>query len=117
MAVKPFNKKVGNRIRRARVEAKLTQEELAEHIGLTRVSIVNMEGGRQACSIQKLVAISRITGYSVASMIDDKGDTIPELAKVRHPVELILKLNKISERNLRAFVQFNNTISKPDTNG
>lgn len=107
-----FNKKIGARIRRARVEARLTQEELAEHIGLTRVSIVNIEKGRQACSIQKLIAISLITGYNADSIIDDKGRDLPELPNFKLPYELLAKLDKISEKNLRAFIQFNARISK-----
>jgi transcriptional regulator with XRE-family HTH domain len=42
-----FYKEIGANIRKVRLERKLSQEELANLVGLTRTSLTNIEKGRQ----------------------------------------------------------------------
>lgn len=42
-----FYKGVGERVRSARLDQKVTQEALAKLVGLTRTSLTNIEKGRQ----------------------------------------------------------------------
>ena len=105
-----FDKKIGINVRRARLEANLTQDEMSEHLGLTRVSVLNIEKGRQALSTQKLVLVSQITGISVTSIIGDMVKELPKRKKLELPFELHKRLEQIPEKTLKAFILFHNRI-------
>lgn len=44
-------------LKKARYAADLTQAEVAQHIGLTRVAFTNYEAGKQGCSIEMFLAL------------------------------------------------------------
>lgn len=56
---------LGENIKKARDEAKLTQQDLANAIGLSRVSIVNIEKGRQKPMPHHLEMMVRILHCSL----------------------------------------------------
>lgn len=56
----PVNVYVGLKIFKLRQEAELTQVELAKKLGLDRVSIVNLEKGRQSLTIINMEKICKI---------------------------------------------------------
>lgn len=58
MKVPTLRMSMAERIRRARVEAGLQQQELADIVGLTRTSISNIERGKQGLSVDMLYNIS-----------------------------------------------------------
>jgi transcriptional regulator with XRE-family HTH domain len=60
---------VGNRIRLARKQASLTQEELGDRTGVGRTSIVNIEAGRQRVLLHHLVAISKVTKVEISCFL------------------------------------------------
>ncbi|MFO0806451.1 MAG: helix-turn-helix transcriptional regulator [Gemmataceae bacterium] len=60
---------VGKEIRNARVKRQLTQAALAEAVGLTRVSITNIERGRQRLSILTLFQIAAALGLEPAVLV------------------------------------------------
>ncbi len=51
---------IGTNIRRMRRLKDFTQEDLAERLGLTRVSIVNIEAGRQAIPIYQIPLLCEV---------------------------------------------------------
>lgn len=53
-----FYEEVGEKIRKARIGAGVSQEVIAEYLSLTRASIVNIEKGRQRPSIYLLIVIA-----------------------------------------------------------
>lgn len=55
---------IGNRIKLARNEAGITQEQMGRLLGITRSSIANIERGAQRPYAHQLAAISRLTGVS-----------------------------------------------------
>lgn len=57
-----YNKYMAITIEALRKSKKLTQEEFAGKIGLSRVSIVNIEKGRQALSVKNLYVICKFFG-------------------------------------------------------
>lgn len=57
--VEPIYGRLGKRLRRARRKVGVTQLELAEHMGLSRTSIANIEAGRQRVFLHQLVAGAR----------------------------------------------------------
>ena len=51
---------IGFRVRVAREVVGLTQEELAERLGMSRVSITNLELGRQRTPLDTLYRVARV---------------------------------------------------------
>lgn len=49
---------LGNRIKAAREETGITQEELAEHVGISRAAVARYESGEIEPKIKNLVAIA-----------------------------------------------------------
>jgi transcriptional regulator with XRE-family HTH domain len=63
-----------------RERAKLTQDELAQRVGLTRTSISNIEGGRQKIQVHTLYAIAEALHAPVDTLLPLTGQAIdPEL--------------------------------------
>jgi putative transcriptional regulator len=60
-----LSEKVGNRIRVYRAEHRLSQAELAEHIGVSRKTISTIEVGRFVPSTVTALKIARHFGVSV----------------------------------------------------
>ena len=66
---------MGNRIREARKNAKLTQAELAKQIGVTQGAVTQWEIGRSAPKLQTMLALARALNVSVDYLIGDGGQT------------------------------------------
>ena len=64
-----FDHSLGKRIREAREQARVTQNQLAEAVRLSRTSITNIERGRQGVQVSLLVRIARTLGKNVADLI------------------------------------------------
>lgn len=60
---------VGDRVQRLRSMNGLTQEDLADLIGLSRASIANLEAGRQRVPLHHLFAIAAKVSASVADLM------------------------------------------------
>ena len=59
MTPKPPTLKITNRVRELRTEADLTQEELADKVGVTRVTINCLERGVYSPSIELALGLAR----------------------------------------------------------
>ncbi len=60
MKIEAIYKQIGQRIREERERAGVSQEWLAERIGLTRTSVLNIEhGGRQRVHIHTIAQIAK----------------------------------------------------------
>jgi putative transcriptional regulator len=59
MPTKPPTLKISNRVRDLRTAAALTQEELADKVGVTRVTINCLERGVYSPSIELALALAR----------------------------------------------------------
>ncbi len=66
-----FYQQVGERITLARKDASMKQDALASFLDLSRVSVVNIEKGRQHPSLYQIKEIARILNVSVESLIPD----------------------------------------------
>jgi putative transcriptional regulator len=64
---------VGNRVKLARIEAGMTQQELAEHIGVTRQTIGLIEAERYNPTIQLCLLIAMATGKEISELFFIKG--------------------------------------------
>jgi transcriptional regulator with XRE-family HTH domain len=65
-------KSIGNQIKDLRKRMRLSQEELAEQLGLSRASVVNIEKGRQHPSVHMLVDIAKIFKVPVTDFLSDQ---------------------------------------------
>ncbi len=68
---------LGRRIRRVR-EGKLSQEELAVRVGLTRTSITNIEKGRQKLMVHTLWAIAKVLAVDVDTLLPSASEPYEE---------------------------------------
>ena len=55
-----LNKYIGERIRKIRKEQKLTQENIAQEINISRKEIINIEKGKRGLSLETLINICNV---------------------------------------------------------
>ena len=72
-----FDRSLGKRIRKAREQARITQDQLAEAVSLSRTSITNIERGRQGVQVSTLVRIARTLGGNVLDLIPEDNASEP----------------------------------------
>ncbi|OFZ79441.1 MAG: hypothetical protein A2583_03075 [Bdellovibrionales bacterium RIFOXYD1_FULL_53_11] len=66
-----FYEELGNRVTTAREKKGLSQQKLAELLGLSRTSITNIEKGRQPVDVHILVGIANTLGIALLKLIPD----------------------------------------------
>ena len=75
---------IGRRLRRERLNADLTQQQLADQVGLSRKTIQNAEDGKN-CSLESIVRMLR--GLNILDQLDsflpDPGLSPMQLARLR----------------------------------
>ena len=66
-----FYKNLGQLIRDFRKKEKISQETLATHLGLSRISVVNIEKGKQKVQIYTLYLISKYLKISMNNLMPE----------------------------------------------
>ena len=79
---------MGKLVRAERERAKLTQDELAQRVGLTRTSISNIESGRQKIQVHMLYALAEALHVSADTLLPLSGLRGLEAIEKRLPKEL-----------------------------
>ena len=79
---------VGERIRKARIAAGLTQASLANKISLSRTSVTNIERGRQPVSLHTLYSIASVLKIKIADLLPDNKDGPDAIARINIPENL-----------------------------
>jgi transcriptional regulator with XRE-family HTH domain len=92
-----FYASAGKKICDARAAKRMTQEELASRVSLTRTSIINIEKGRQQILLHTLVDIARELGVAPAELL-------PALSDDRNSADVRTYLSAES-RKVREWVQ------------
>ena len=59
-----------NRVREQRTQREMSQAELAAALGVSRQTVISIEGGRYLPSLPLAVAIARFFGLTVDKMFD-----------------------------------------------
>lgn len=67
--------KIGKRIRNSREKKGLTQENVAELVGISERAYGSIERGKTCCSLVNLIKIVRVLGLSMDYLLFDK---VPE---------------------------------------
>ena len=89
---------VGERVKQHRTEAGMTQAQLAKAIGVSRVSVTNIEGGNQRLSLHVL--------YEVAERLQaPPHDLIPTLEEIGEKPEDSLDLMEDLNREERMAIR------------
>lgn len=68
--------RIGERIKEWRSEAKLTQGQLAEAVGVLRTSITNIEAGRQKAPLHVLYELCTVLGAEVTELLPSRADVV-----------------------------------------
>ncbi|HHW21685.1 MAG TPA: helix-turn-helix transcriptional regulator [Clostridiaceae bacterium] len=103
-------KLLGAAIKKARTEKKLTQEQLAEMVGITAVHLKQLESGKRKPSIDVLYSLSRTLNFSVdAVFFPERNDGRELQSKIErslsncslHELHVIYKtISAMSEKNI-----------------
>jgi DNA-binding XRE family transcriptional regulator len=92
--IEPFYAEVGRRIRDRRTKAGLTQEELGRLLSppTTRVSVANIEAGKQRILSHTLVQLADALQAQLAELLPPKTERIPQSGTPEIAEELASKL-------------------------
>ncbi len=60
----------GNRVKELRENRKITQEELANRVSLSRASITNIESGRQRVLLHQMVDIAKALNANPSQLVE-----------------------------------------------
>lgn len=77
MRKKTLSEILGENVRKYRKDFGMNQEDVAEAIGLTRVSIVNIEQGRQSPAYEKLMLICALFSCTPNDLLPQVGIAKP----------------------------------------
>lgn len=79
---------VGARVKKWRLKKGYSQTELASGVSLTRTSIVNIEKGRQALTIETLLMVSAVLGCNPSDLLPPTPKAVAkQLRKVKRVIE------------------------------
>ena len=83
----------GAKIKELRIQNNLTQNQVAESLGVTPGYISNVENNRTAMSLRILTYYARLTGCSLDSLVGELEPEYAETALDRELYEAIIKLD------------------------
>ena len=96
-----------NRLKELRQGKKLTQQELAQEIGVSKLTILNWEKGEHQIKSEKAQQLADIFGVSVGYLLGFNNDDVTEY-------EIDFHNNVMERMNKEAFVRFLDYISLSD---
>lgn len=107
---------IGQRVRDARQEAGLTQENLADRIDRTPESISKLERGVTLPDITTLIEIASATGKGVSTFLDLPEDRLGRsIARRKLEARLWRYVANLSENDLKIAVELIEVIAKKAT--
>lgn len=90
----------GTLIKDLRIQNGLTQNQVAESLGVTPGYISNVENNRTAMSLRVLTYYARLVGCSLDSLVGDLEPDYAETALDRQLYEAIIKLDMATKEKL-----------------
>lgn len=78
-----FYRQFGRQLRAAREKAGLTQQIVADRVGLTRTSVTNIERGSQHISLHQLYLLAAAVGCKPGELLPEHDGRIDELLPER----------------------------------
>lgn len=116
-----FHKKLGARVRALRDDVKLSQEELAERLKISRVSLSQIENGERKITAEEITELAKIFNVASDVLLDLEGDVAVILEKrlgESHKPKHELRIN-VPQKNSEKFKEvllyiLNKVGSKPN---
>lgn len=109
---------IGENIRTARMHSKISQEDLAKQLGfISRISVVNIESGKQKVLVHTLAQLSDILNVSIDTLL-------PDIQILKHPLDAKFEKkiqeatskefsnNEAAKNKIKLFVKFSSSIKK-----
>lgn len=124
--VEAWDVEVGRRIRARRLECWLSQQELAQGLGITFQQIQKYEKGANRVSAGRLLAICNLLQVPITFFYDSAAPAQPAEARLkpsrlfdlldnRDTLELAVAFDRLSDRNVRrAMVQLMEKLAGPE---
>lgn len=107
----PLDRHIGAQVRLARKAAGLTQESLAEHLGVTFQQVQKYERGANRVSASRLLAIASLTGQPLSFFYGSFSDA-PEPPKVSRVVTVNLpETSELSAAQARSALEALNRLT------
>ena len=99
-----FRRVVGGRLRQARVDAGLSQEALAEKLGLSQVGYSGMERGRTMIRVEVLLEVCRVLGRPVTYFVGGGVVGIEDVSEETR--EVVGLMENLSQREREAILVY-----------
>ena len=103
------NENYGTRVKNLRIKNGLTQNQVAESLGVTPGYISNVENNRTAMSLRMLTYYARLVGCSLDSLVGELEPEYAETALDRSLYEAILKLDTDQKEKLLKTIEIWNS--------
>lgn len=81
--MKTFNKKLGERVRKLRDRFKLSQEDVAKKLGVSRVSLSQIENGERKMTAEEVAKLSNMFKVDADILLDLKMDIKVNIEKIQ----------------------------------
>lgn len=102
-----IKKAIGFRVKAARESCRISQEKLAEYIGVSTNTVSRLETGREMTSIEKLYQISQVLNIDFSYLVSDLSNTAED-APDQTELEIIRKLHHMPEKGRRHLLEYIN---------
>lgn len=89
------NNILGNTIRRARMNKNLTQEGLAEIVGITTIHLKHIEGGQGNPSVNVLFKLAKTLDFSIDSIVAEEDFQNTDVNNITLKSDINYLLNKL----------------------
>ena len=103
------NENYGTLVKNLRIKNGLTQNQVAESLGVTPGYISNVENNRTAMSLRMLTYYARLVGCSLDSLVGELEPEYAETALDRSLYEAIIKLDKDQKEKLLKTIEIWNS--------
>ena len=103
------NENYGTLVKKLRTKNGLTQNQVAESLGVTPGYISNVENNRTAMSLRMLTYYARLVGCSLDSLVGELEPEYAETALDRSLYEAIIKLNTDQKEKLLKTIEIWNS--------
>lgn len=92
-------RELGRKIRQARERSgeKLSQEGLAHRLGISRVSMVNIEAGRQRAPLHVLWQIAELLGTDLTMLIPSRDEMLATSRKIELEKAMMKQIEEFAE--------------------
>lgn len=111
-------KRIGIRIKLARIKAGMMQKDLAEKVGMHPMSLSAIESGRRGTSVAQLVEFARVLGVPVSYFFtgaeNETGETDNETAELEKLIAILMERDAEAVANLRSVMEGWDKLSPAD---